>query len=100
MPARRFSAPWTVDELDAAFVVRDANGQALDYFYLEKEPGRRSGAKLLTRPKHATGPCISGLETFGLLCPTRSAVNGRALSLPLAANKPAIPRIEPDRGVG
>jgi hypothetical protein len=62
MPARRFSAPWTVDELDAAFVVRDANGQALEYFYLEKEPGRRSGAKLLTRPKHATGPCISGLE--------------------------------------
>jgi hypothetical protein len=29
--------------------VRDANGQALGYFYFEKEPGRRSAAKLLTK---------------------------------------------------
>jgi hypothetical protein len=61
MPARRFPAPWPVDELDAAFVVRDANRQALGYFYLEEEPGRRLAAKLLTRPKHATGPRIPGL---------------------------------------
>ena len=27
----------------------DANGQALEYFYFEKEPGRRSAAKLLTK---------------------------------------------------
>jgi hypothetical protein len=27
MPARRFPPPWTVEELDAGFVVRDHDGQ-------------------------------------------------------------------------
>jgi hypothetical protein len=35
--------------LDACFVVRDANAQALSYVYYEDEPGRRSAAKLLTK---------------------------------------------------
>ena len=34
---------------DACFIVRDATGQALGYFYFEDEPGRRSTAKLLTK---------------------------------------------------
>jgi hypothetical protein len=45
MPARRFPPPWTVEELDACFVVRDSNGQQLAYIYFEDEPGRRSVAK-------------------------------------------------------
>jgi hypothetical protein len=28
---RRFRPPWTVEELDACFVVRDSNGQQLAY---------------------------------------------------------------------
>ncbi len=34
---------------DACFIVRDSTGRALGYFYFEKEPGRRSTAKLLTK---------------------------------------------------
>jgi len=49
MPARRFPPPWTVEELDACFVVRDHNGQQLAYVYFEDEPGRRSVAKMLTK---------------------------------------------------
>ena len=49
MSPRRFPPPWTVEELDACFVVRDNNGQQLAYVYFEDEPGRRSAAKLLTK---------------------------------------------------
>jgi hypothetical protein len=47
---RRFPPPWSIEELnDACFVVKDASGQKLGYFYYEEEPGRRSAAKLLTK---------------------------------------------------
>jgi hypothetical protein len=46
---RRFPPPWSIDESEACFIVRDANKQALAYVYFEGEPGRRSTAKLLTR---------------------------------------------------
>jgi hypothetical protein len=50
MPSpRRFPPPWSVEETDACYIVRDANGQALAYVYFEEEPGRRSAAHLLTR---------------------------------------------------
>jgi hypothetical protein len=39
--ARRFPPPWSVEELEACFVVRDHNGQQLAYVYFEDEPGRR-----------------------------------------------------------
>jgi hypothetical protein len=48
-PQRRFPPPWTVEELDACFIVKDSSGQKLGYFYYEEEPGRRSAAKLLTK---------------------------------------------------
>jgi hypothetical protein len=47
--ARRFPPPWSIEELDACFVVRDHNGQQLAYVYFENEPSRRSAAKLLTK---------------------------------------------------
>ena len=49
MPDRRFPPPWTVEDIEAAFVVKDSGGQALAYVYYEEEPGRRSAARLLTR---------------------------------------------------
>ncbi len=58
MNQRRFPPPWSVEEQDACFVVRDHNGQQLAYVYFENEPGRRSAAKLLTRDEaqRAQGP--------------------------------------------
>jgi hypothetical protein len=48
--SRRFSSSWTIEAYnDARFIVSDASGQKLGYFYFEEEPGRRSAAKLLTR---------------------------------------------------
>jgi hypothetical protein len=50
MPERRsFPPPWSIDESQACFIVKDKDGQKLAYFYFEQEPGRRSVAKLLTR---------------------------------------------------
>jgi hypothetical protein len=49
MTRRRFLPPWSVEELDACFVVRDHNGQKLVYVYYEDEPGRRSAANLLSK---------------------------------------------------
>jgi hypothetical protein len=46
---RRFPAPWSIEDIGAAFVVKDAGGQKLGYFYYEEEPGRRSVAKMLTK---------------------------------------------------
>jgi hypothetical protein len=47
--ARRFPPPWSVEETDPCFIVRDRNGQALAYVYFEDEPGRRAAARLMTR---------------------------------------------------
>jgi len=37
---RRFPPPWTVEETDACFIVRDHNGRTLAYVYFEDEPWR------------------------------------------------------------
>jgi hypothetical protein len=49
MPERHFPSPWSVEELDSCFAVKDLNGQALAYMYFEKEPRRRYRRELLTR---------------------------------------------------
>jgi hypothetical protein len=38
---RRFPPPWSIEELDACFVVKNDGGQKLAYVYFENEPGRR-----------------------------------------------------------
>ena len=39
MGYRRFPPPWSVEKLDACFVVKDHGGQKLAYVYFEEEPG-------------------------------------------------------------
>jgi hypothetical protein len=41
---RRFPPTWSVEELDACFVVRDVNGEVLAYVYCEE-----AAAKLLSK---------------------------------------------------
>jgi hypothetical protein len=53
LPARRFPPPWSVQQQDACFVVRDRHGQALAYIYFEDEPGRRAAAKPTGLPRGA-----------------------------------------------
>jgi hypothetical protein len=58
MPERRFPPPWSVEEQDACFVVRDHDGQQLAYVYFEEEPGRRAAAKLLTKEGACSSPAM------------------------------------------
>jgi hypothetical protein len=46
---RRFPPPWSVEELEACFVVTDSAGQKLAYVYFEEEPGRRCVRKTLSK---------------------------------------------------
>ncbi len=40
MAERRFPPPWSIEDIDAAFVVKDSSGQKLANVYYEDEPCR------------------------------------------------------------
>ena len=46
-PPRRFPMPWSVRELEQAFVVSDANGQALAYVYFRHHANEARQANVL-----------------------------------------------------
>ena len=46
---RRLPPPWSVEEQDACFVVRDHSGQKLAYVYFEDEPRFNTMAMSRTR---------------------------------------------------
>jgi hypothetical protein len=49
MPASpRFPPPWSIEERQACFIVKNGNGQTLAYVYFEEEPGRRSAESLMS----------------------------------------------------
>jgi hypothetical protein len=68
MTARGFPLPWSVQELDACFVVTDSTRQKLAYVHFEDDPERRSAAKLLSRDE--------ALRIAGQICDT-SGFTGR-----------------------
>jgi hypothetical protein len=45
----RFPRPWSVEEVEACFIVRDADGQGLAYLYFEDEPAGQTVTKLHMR---------------------------------------------------
>jgi hypothetical protein len=49
-----FPPPWSLDELDACFVVTDSTRQKLAYVYFEDDPGRRSAS------------CSAAMRHYGL----------------------------------
>jgi hypothetical protein len=51
MNGRRFPPPWSIDELEACFVVVDSAGQKLAYVYFEDKPGRKSAAGRRSKKK-------------------------------------------------
>jgi hypothetical protein len=44
----RFPTPWRADKIAGGYVVRDANGQALAYFYARENEDEARQAKVLT----------------------------------------------------
>jgi hypothetical protein len=65
MTDRRFRPPWMLDEHDECFIVRDASGQALGYFYFDEgatEPGHRQAAHARRCAAHGGEFCqVAGL---------------------------------------
>jgi hypothetical protein len=51
MPVRRFPPPWSVDQPEACFVVKDDAGQKPAHVYFEEEPGRRSSPSCSRRTR-------------------------------------------------
>jgi hypothetical protein len=48
MPERRFPPPWSVEETNGGYVVKDANGQPLAYVYGRQTKADADTAKVLT----------------------------------------------------
>jgi hypothetical protein len=46
---RRFPPPWSIEERQESFIVKDANSQQLAYLYFEDEPQRQMSMRRLSR---------------------------------------------------
>ena len=53
MHSKSAASPWSVEEHDECFIVRDADGQALGYFYFDEEQQGPAINRRLTRDDEA-----------------------------------------------
>jgi hypothetical protein len=49
---RRFPPPWTADELEESFTIKDSTGQILAYVYFEPDPNNDSRRTVMNRLTH------------------------------------------------
>ena len=58
---RRFPPPWTAEETDACFIVKDCDDRALPFrVYYDDEPGRRAAYISLTQICKGAGLVLMG----------------------------------------
>jgi hypothetical protein len=58
MPPRRFPPPWSIEDRQESFIVKDANGQQLASVYFENEPQRQMSMKRRWTPE-IKGNCVA-----------------------------------------
>jgi hypothetical protein len=65
---RRFPPPWTADELEESFAIKDANGQIVAYVYFEPDPNNDTRRSVMNRLKRLEAwriaSNIANLPTF------------------------------------
>jgi hypothetical protein len=67
---RRFPPPWTIEERNnACFIVRDATGQALGYFYFEEGAGSALGGQAADPRRGAAGIRAERMLPAARKCP-------------------------------
>jgi hypothetical protein len=77
---RRFPPPWSIEEMDAYFIVRDRNGRALAYVLFRGGAGKAGGQA--THPDWGIAPCNAELRDCvtcvpNSICSILSEVQGR-----------------------
>ena len=66
---RRFPPPWSIEETDACFIVRDREGQAFTYVYYEDEPAANESGKGRQWILTATGSGTNNCNNYCLVPP-------------------------------